>query len=172
MKARQAAVVGFMVARFLSCSDCEEVEDLGVITRKKPILLQACKERKDFAKFTIRVPAHGWQTNDVQLSLTNSILTEEDLKNVPQGLATLEVRSVCADGEESPIAVFKIDIQRNPPAKPKAKAFIAPPAPPMPGVPMFNKRARPLPNGTNETYAAFQQRIHQTQNQVVPHRSQ
>jgi hypothetical protein len=165
------------------------ITDLGVITPDSIINLEKCERRKDFFRFRVEIlprNARGW-TNKVQFYTTNDFLKIDDLAAVPDGVAIMGVRSYCANGDASPVALFRIDVQRDPPDAPKAtKAQILrmpseqviehvieslePPPGPLPPMPagMTNKSAvplrsyvEPLPNGTNSSYAQWQHRLEQ-----------
>ena len=96
--------------------------DLGIVTETSIIYLEKCQRRKDFSRFiieAIQIPVKS--TNRIELVTTNQALTFEDLKPLPEGPSLLGIRSVCTNGEESPVALFTIDIQRRPPSIPKAR---------------------------------------------------
>jgi hypothetical protein len=167
------------------------IEDLGVFTTHSMIMLEKCERRKDFFNFKIEVlprNLRGW-TNRVTIVTTNSSLTMDDLAAVPEGVAIMGIRSMCADSTYSPVRLYRIDVQRDPPSAPTARkveilhnpaeqkiehiiqnmeasAAVSPP-PPMPAgmtnsspVPL-RTHAQPLPGGTNESYAQHQFRLEQ-----------
>jgi hypothetical protein len=164
------------------------IEDLGVFTTHSMIVLEKCERRKDFFNFKIEVlprNLRGW-TNRVTIITTNSSLTMDDLAAVPEGVAIMGIRSMCADSTYSPVRLYRIDVQRDPPTAPTARkveilhnateqkiehviesleASAATPPPPMPPG-MTNKSpvplrtfVQPLPGGTNESYAQYQFRL-------------
>lgn len=99
-----------------------QVTDLGVITERSIITLEKCQRRHDFAAFKVEIiprNLRGW-TNKVEFVTTNEFLTLADLQAVPDGIAVMGVRQVCADSSVSTVAVFKIDVQRDPPDPPRA----------------------------------------------------
>ena len=163
-------------------------EDLGVITENTLIQLQKCERRTDFAYFKIEVMPRnrrGW-TNKVTFTTTNEVLKLSDFAAVPDGVAVLGVRQYCVDNSPSPVALFRIDVQRDPPDPPRAsKSQILrmpseqkiehmieavenqpTPEPPMPpgmarptnAVPT-RTFSQPLPGGRNETYSQYQARL-------------
>lgn len=99
------------------------ITDLGVIGTHSIIILEKCQRRADFARFKVEIlprNARGW-TNKVVINTTNEFLKIGDLMAVPEGVAIMGVRSYCANGDPSPVALFKIDVQRAPPDKPTAR---------------------------------------------------
>jgi hypothetical protein len=163
------------------CLGAAEVVDLGVISHTSLIELHKCERRKDFARFKIEIlprNLRGW-TNKVEFTTTNSFLKLDDLAAVPEGVAVMGVRSYCVDGVASPLALFKIDVQREAPNAPRATVSqiltmpteqkiehvlegnrpVTPP-PPMPG--QTNppaQSAMPLPGGHPTSYAQYQRRL-------------
>lgn len=165
-----------------------DITDLGVITHTSLIELKPCQRRKDFSMFKIEIVprnARGW-TNKVTFTTTNTFLNIDDLAAVPEGTAIMCVRSYCVDGAASPVSVFKIDVERDPPEPPTATVSqiltnrteqkvehvinamqekFSPPPPTPPGmraspVPL-RFSAPPLPGGTNSSYAQYQYRLEQ-----------
>jgi hypothetical protein len=157
-----------------------EIVDLGVITQTSLIELHKCERRKDFAWFKVEIlprNMRGW-TNKVTFQTTNSFLKLDDLAAVPEGVAVMGVRSYCGDGTASPVALFKIDVQREGPDAPTvtvsqilrmpqeqkiehvidAMTPVTPP-PPMPGQTNAPHAVMPLPGGKNSSYAHYQQRL-------------
>lgn len=107
---------------FLCQGQAADIVDLGVITPDRYIQLEKCERRKDFGLFKVEIiprNLRGW-TNKVTFTTTNDVITMEDLAAVPDGLAVMGVRQICADSSVSPVAIFKIDVQRDPPDAPKA----------------------------------------------------
>lgn len=99
-----------------------EVTDLGVIGARSIINLEKCQRRTDFAAFKVEIiprNLRGW-TNKVEFQTTNTFLTLADLQAVPEGLAVMGIRQICADNSVSPVAIFKIDVQRSEPDAPRA----------------------------------------------------
>lgn len=168
-----------------------KIEDLGVFTTHSMLVLEKCERRKDFFNFKIEIlprNLRGW-TNCVTIITTNSSLTMDDLAAVPEGKAIVGVRSMCADSTYSPVRLYLIDVQRDPPDAPTmrkveilhkaaeqniehviqnldASAAATPPPPMPPG--MTNKSAvplrtfvPPLPGGSNTSYAQYQFRLEQ-----------
>lgn len=100
-----------------------KITDLGVISGDTIIELKPCERRKDFAMFKVEIlprNARGW-TNKVTFTTTNNFLRIDDLAAVPEGHAIMGVRSYCVNGEASPVSLFKIDVQRDPPDPPTAE---------------------------------------------------
>jgi hypothetical protein len=162
------------------CLSAAEIKDLGVISSTSLIELHKCERRKDFALFKVEIlprNMRGW-TNKVTFTTTNNFLKLDDLAAVPEGVAIMGVRSYCADGTPSPVALFKIDVQRDGPDAPTATVSqilrmpqeqkiehviqaltpVTPP-PPLPGQTNAPRAAMPLPGGSGSSYAQYQQRL-------------
>lgn len=182
----------------VSAADETDPDDLGVITATVGVGLEPCKTRKDFDHFLIEFLPQLWPTNKVTLIVTNKLLVLDDLVAVPHGPALMGVRSVCADGTESPIKIYKLDIRRDAPTAPKAhRVFTATrihasptteqllnerrhqhaltnQLPPIPGT---NKPAAlfpgPLPNGKPMTYSQHmdEMREYYARGQTAQHKS-
>jgi hypothetical protein len=144
----------------------QEITDLGVITAHRGIILEKCTNRTDFFQFKIELIAQRWPSNKVEFTTTNEMLTLVDFQAMPPGPCIMGVRSICVDSDESNIALFRVDVRRDPPKKPRARAVqigtgqvpvrgtteglikslkenqaaISPPLPPMP-------EGMPLPEG-------------------------
>lgn len=162
----------------------QEITDLGVITDRRGIILSACTNRTDFARFQVELQALRFPSNSVTFSTTNAMLTLDDLVAMPPGLALLGLRSICSDGDESPVSLFRLDVRRDPPKAPKAhvvsllkqspaeslsnavrvirqrKALTDPPPPPgQTNVPV--RSASPLPNDQGSTsYSEAMEEMH------------
>jgi hypothetical protein len=165
----------------------DNIEDLGVITPRRSIVLERCATRNDFMHFVIEL-RQG--TNLLFMVMTtNTVLTVDGVLDVVQdGRAVMGVKSICLDGAESPMAVYRFEVRREGPTAPVARAIgvIAPlpdfrlddvlrdrkelekPLPPP--VPSAGEPAMmmmrpvmttppPLPHGTNESYSAYQKRL-------------
>jgi hypothetical protein len=165
-----------------------EIEDLGVFTVHSMIVLEKCERRKDFVLFKIEIlprNLRGW-TNRVTITTTNDYLKMDDLAAVPEGTAIMGIRSMCADSTYSPLKLYKIDVQRDPPDAPTARKVeilhmpleqnidhvlqsMDAPTPPPPAPPGITNVSPvptrtyvpPLPNGTNQSYAQYQYRLEQ-----------
>lgn len=95
----------------------QEITDLGVISTGTNIHLEKDDRRKDFSLFKIEVlprNLRGW-TNKVEFTTTNDVITLDQLSAVPEGIAIMGVRMICVNGDASPIAVFRIDVERDVP---------------------------------------------------------
>lgn len=167
-----------------------EIVDLGVFSENSVLNLEGCKRRKDFSRFQIEfLPQNArGMTNKVTITTTNDVLKLGDLATVPQGVAIMGVRSYCEDGAVSELALYRIDVQRAGPSKPRVMLRRAlkpvseqqiehvierleaptefPPMPPMPPIPGTNAAIvrtalLPLPGGTNDSYARYQHRLEQ-----------
>lgn len=102
----------------------QEIVDLGVISSRKAIILEPCKQRSDFFQFKIELIAQRWPSNTVNIVQTNNMLTLDKFEAMPTGPVIVRVRSVCLDGQESPDSRFilhKAPTFRDPPTKPKAR---------------------------------------------------
>lgn len=165
-----------------------KIEDLGVMTEHTLITLQKCQRRTDFSFFKVEVfprNRRGW-TNKVTFTTTNEVLKLSDFAAAPDGPALFGVRQYCEDMTPSPVALYRIDIQRDAPDAPKAaKSHILHmpaeqkiehvidgmenqpgPEPPMPPGMMRPKSAvptrtfsHPLPGGIGETYSQYQAKL-------------
>jgi hypothetical protein len=98
----------------------QEITDLGVITAHKGIILEKCTNRLDFFQFKIELIALRWPSNKVEFTTTNEMLTLENFAAMPPGPCIMGVRSICADTDESNIALFRVDVRRDPPKAPRA----------------------------------------------------
>ncbi len=145
------------------------------MTPNRAVILEKCTNRTDFSRFTVELQAMRWPSNYVKFTTTNDVLKMDDFIAMPPGLCVMGVKSTCADGEESAISLFKLDIRRDAPAAPKAHvvstgapvfrnslsnsirirrtiSFENPPT--MDGSVMTNIiSSEPLPNGKPETYS-------------------
>ncbi len=169
-----------LLCLFSVLSRGQEIIDLGVVGKNSIILLEKCERRKDFSQFKIEVLPRNLRgdTNKIQLFTTNEFLRLSDLSGVPEGPAILGVRSYCTNGDVSPLALFSINVQREPPNRPKARVLTAitqPESeqkidqvidqlqnkvvtPPLPqGMIITNMPGRPIPDGTNHSYAKWQE---------------
>lgn len=187
--APSAAMTNAGWARRAGWTNRPPITDLGVMTADTMIMLQKCERRTDFAAFKVEVlprNRRGW-TNKVSFSTTNEVLKLDDFAAVPDGVAIIGVRQICADNAASPLALYRVDIQRDPPDAPRAyKTHIlrnqseqkiehvienieaaeqapAPPTPPgmvTPKSPVPTRSyAEPLPGGVGETYSQYQARL-------------
>lgn len=116
-------IIGILMA------EAQGVTDLGVITERKGIMLEACTNRTDFVRFEVELQALRFPSNAVMFVKTNALLTMEDLVAMPPGPVVMGVKSVCADGAESPMALFRLDVRRDPPKAPNARIVSLPVAP-------------------------------------------
>jgi hypothetical protein len=149
------------------------------MTPNSAVILEKCTNRADFVHFTVEIQGlvqTGWSSNYVKFTTTNSILRMPDFDPILPGPCVMAVKSSCADGEESAISLFKLDIRRDAPKPPKAHVVStgAPPfrnslsnvfrsrrvtggQPPSPAVLMrpnvTNVFGQPLPGGKPETYS-------------------
>lgn len=182
----------------VSAADETDPDDLGVITATVGVGLEPCKTRKDFDHFLIEFLPQQWPTNKVTLVTTNKLLVLDDLVAVPHGPTLMGVRSVCADGTESPIRVYKLDIRRDPPTTPRAyrvftatKPHVSPTTeqllngrrlqhsltnqlPPTPGASKPTSLfPGPLPKGKAMTYSQHmdEMREYYARGQTAPHKS-
>lgn len=158
-----------LLLALLSTTLAQEIEDLGIVSRRRSIILERCTNRTDFVKFVIEIQPAG-SSNTVTLIRTNDFLSLADFGAVPAGKLTMGVHSVCADGEESPVALYRLEVKRSAPTSPRARSITvaatnAPPTlinalehhrrartnhvehPPLPG-----GMALPMMDGTNKTY--------------------
>lgn len=107
----------------VSAADETEVEDLGVITAKVGIVLEKDTERADWSHFVLEFLPQTPPTNLVTLTLTNDFLTLAELVRLPSGRVIMGVKSVCNDGTESTLKLYKFDIRRAGPPTPKARTI-------------------------------------------------
>lgn len=150
----------------------QPVTDLGVMSPNRVMILEKCTNRSDFVNFTIELQAMRWPSNYFKFTTTNEVLKMDDFLSMPPGPCVMGVKSMCADGEESAISLFKLDIRRDGPVAPRARiissghppfrnslsnafrsrregAIVYPALPGQTNVPT----ATPLPNGKPETYS-------------------
>lgn len=168
----------------------QEITDLGVITAHRGIMLEKCTNRADFFQFKVELIAQRWPSNKVEFTTTNEMLTLVDFQAMPPGPCIMGVRSICADSEESNIALFRVDVRRDPPKRPRAHvvqiggAMIHRPTtegliqshlrnltnqavqmPPMPAGMTSAVPTRayvgPLPGGDGKTYSEHMQAMHE-----------
>lgn len=173
------------VLGLVTCCHASDPQDLGTITPRRAITLDACTRRHDFLHFDIQV-MQG--TNTFNIVTTNRMLTVDDLGVLREGRAVAGVRSVCLDGAESRMTVVRFDLQREGPDAPTVKAIgvLTPRVdvkletllkghrdatrgepPPVPGgkpvtMRVFSGAPPPLPGSTNESYSAYQRRLAET----------
>ena len=160
-----------MTVIFLLMLLAADITDLGVMTEHRLIALEPCTNRADFVMFHIELKALRWPSNYFSFTTTNRTLSMESFMAMPPGPCAMGVKSICADNEESPMALFKQDIRRDPPKAPTAhlvykaepqpsqtlsnafrtRTMIA--LPPTPGSAATNQFPGPLPNGRPETYS-------------------
>lgn len=101
-----------------------EIVDLGVITNHRAILLSAATNRSDFLMFRIGLTAIGNAGMDTNFTTTNRILQAKDMRGIPFGPVLLGVRTVCEDGSESPVAIFRFELRTEGPRRPTASTTI------------------------------------------------
>lgn len=172
-----------MIVLFLIALLAQPVTDLGVMTPNRAIVLEKCTNRNDFVNFTVEIKGRaetGWSSNYVKFTTTNSILRMQDFAPILPGPCVMSVKSVCADGEESPLSLFKLDIRRDGPKAPQAHLVSTGAMPShtsltnamraarqrpvqMPSAPFVQQGsaaqtnilpiANPMPNGKPETYS-------------------
>jgi hypothetical protein len=157
----------------------QEIEDLGVLTPYKGIMLERNSTRKDFSHFIVDLVSIA-PSNHVALVLTNELLTITNLVQLPSGKITMGVIPVYTDGLKGEIALYVFDLRRGRP--PRAKAHVVhlaglelpgptnvhqamesrrkarpvsapPPLPMQAGSTNASSFPGPLPNGKSTTYA-------------------
>lgn len=109
-----------MTALFVFLLFAQPVTDLGVMTPNRAVILEKCTNRTDFLHFTVELQAMRWPSNYIRIVTTNAILKMDDFAPMPPGPCAMAVMSTCADGEQSALSLFKLDIRRDPPVAPKA----------------------------------------------------
>lgn len=119
---------------------------LGTVTSRHGILLLNNTQGTNWECFRIELTSHSL-SNIVRIRTTNSVLTLSDLAHVPEGRATMKLRSVCHSNVVSEVSNFTIDIRRAVPI-PGAMIFQLPPTQSTPPMPM-----RQIPGGTNASYS-------------------
>lgn len=156
------------------------ITDLGVITARNGIALESCTNRSDFLYFKVELQALRFPSNSVAFVNTNGLVTLEDLVAMPPGPVIMGVKSVCLDGAESRVALFRLDVRRDPPKPPTARVVGIPntPAdrdsltnamrsvrakpvesPSPPGIAQV--QMLPMPNSTNKSYSDHMIEMHQ-----------
>lgn len=167
-----------MISVFILILFTQPITDLGVMSPNRAIILEKCTNRNDFVNFTVELQAMRWPSNYVKFQTTNTVLRMDDFMSMPPGPCVMSIKSTCADGEESPLSLFKLDIRRDAPKAPRARV-IATSAPPfrnnltnamravrekpvvLPSGPFIElgsgetnvPAAKPLPEGKPETYS-------------------
>lgn len=94
-----------------------DVPDLGVISPRRGIVLGTSTHRADFISFKLEFLPQTAPTNLVTLTVTNELLTVDQLVRVPSGRGILGVTAVYADDESEP-ALFRYDLRRSKPPAP------------------------------------------------------
>lgn len=138
----------------------QPITDLGVMSPNRVVILQPCTNRADFVHFIVELQATRWPSNYAKFTTTNSVLRMDDFLAMPPGPCVIGLRSVCADSEESPISLFKVDIRRDAPKAPRAHMVTTGnyQSPQTLSNAMNSIRTNalvipPLPNGKPETYS-------------------
>lgn len=94
--------------------------DLGVISPRHGILLNTQTTRTDFHRFEVELKPSG-TTNVVTLTLTNNLITVDDMAALPSGRTTMGVKSCFLDGSVSDLAIYAFDLRRAAPPAPSAR---------------------------------------------------
>lgn len=107
--------------------------DLGVIDPSHGILLNSNTTRPDFQSFQVELKPSD-TTNTVTLTITNRLLTVEDMAALPSGRIVMGLRSRFPEGLLSGLALYTFDLRRADPPVPSAErvALSGPPEPPKP----------------------------------------
>jgi hypothetical protein len=92
-----------------------------LITPRRGLTLHPNTEREDFLKFELEFNSHAPASNQVIFTMTNTLLTLDQLTAVPSGRSTMGIRSVYADGEVSETAIYQVAVWRGKPPKPSVK---------------------------------------------------
>lgn len=93
--------------------------DLGVISPRHGILLDTQTTRPDFQHFEVELkPADT--TNVTTLTLTNVLLTVDDMVALPSGRTVMGLKSYFWDGSVSDLAIYTFDLRRADPPTPSA----------------------------------------------------
>ena len=161
-------------AFLLFATQAQEFEDIGVVTARKGIYLEKPTNRLDFSHFQIDLFAQRWPSNKVSFTKTNDVLLLSDFMAMPPGPCLMGVKIVCSDGEESPIAIYRVDVRRDPPKAPKAHSIIVAPGPTgmtteqiiqhryaTPPSPFRQSSGGPLPGGEPKTYSDHMIEMHE-----------
>lgn len=181
MKALLILVIIAVLAT-LSAADGTDPEDLGVLSRKRPIHFPQPTNAAPSDSLALRLFPLANQTNILSITTTNWLLTVHDLAGFPDGLAIIEAKVVAADGDLGYMRFYRVQVRRRPPAAPTAvpvllrdeeettaqsvpaltfirqRALAREPAPAPPGairiVPTLRTNALmgPLPGGSNVVY--------------------
>lgn len=114
-------IIGLMSLSLLKSLAQSDIENLGAITERRGVILEKPTNRTDFLMFKIELLAQRWPSNHVRLTLTNDLLTLADLMAMPPGPVLMSVQAICADGSESPLALYRIVVHRDGPDRPKAR---------------------------------------------------
>ncbi len=98
------------------------IENLGVISRRRGILLERTTNRTDFVRFIIELKLAG-SSNTVTLLRTNDFLNLDDFGSVPSGPVIMGVKSVYSDGDEDEIELYRLEVRRNAPTRSRARSI-------------------------------------------------
>lgn len=109
---------------FVVTISAQEVEDLGVLTPRNGIQLDKATTRGDVKTFIVEFLPQTPPTNAVSRVYTNehSLVKISDLPELPSGPVVMGVKTIGADGVESEIALYRFDLRRGNPPKPRAYA--------------------------------------------------
>jgi hypothetical protein len=96
----------------LSCLELTAaVTDLGVISPRHGILLNTETTRPDFKSFEAEFKPSS-STNVVTLTITNTLITVDDLSVVPSGRTIMGLKSNFLDGSVSDMSIYTFDLRR------------------------------------------------------------
>lgn len=98
-----------------------EVVDLGVMTDRRVIILEKCTNRTDFAAFQVELQSLLPGSNYVSYTSQAGAIEMEDFASIPQGPVAVGVTMICADGEKSQMALYRLDLRRSAPRAPVAR---------------------------------------------------
>jgi hypothetical protein len=115
-----------LIFLLLSCLDLSAaVTDLGVISPRHGILLSHQTTRRDFKSFEAEfMPSNS--TNIVPLTITNTLITSDDLSILPSGRTVMGLKSNFLDGSVSDLSIYTFDLRRaDAPAPSAVRAVIS-----------------------------------------------
>jgi hypothetical protein len=116
-------LVGVIILWFLSVAlQGQEIENLGIVTARRGLILERQNtNRADFVHFVLEFK--GANFNDTILIKTNDFLSLKDLGMIPDGHMVMGQTEVYSDGDESPVALFRVEVRRTKLLKSKARGI-------------------------------------------------
>ena len=114
-------IVALLVIAAIEASADTDIEDLGVITPKKEIVLEHTAERSDIRHFLLDFAPIAAPTNQIHFVSTNDTLRVDNLGALPSGPILMTVRTACKDGSVSAPRLYRFELWRAEPPAPRAR---------------------------------------------------